>query len=137
MFFFCISNALSPAFVFRFFFFPKGPMLFISLFIYLLMRGGQPRPYASPRSSAAVFSFCPLLFISFWVFFLRCYADAHWCAQSESTRLRTVFLFLLSSSLIMLRWMYLCKIWCKLCWFCHQKVCKSPQVHSTQCPSIL
>ena len=106
-------------------FFPWAPCYF-ALFTHLLMRRGQSRPDAflvaallcSPPAPLSCFLLSP---------FLRSYADAHWCAQSESTRLRTMFLFLLFGSLIILRWMDLWKIRFRLCWLCGQKVCKTPE----------
>ena len=112
--------------------FPWAPCYF-ALLTHLLMRGGQCRPDAFPV--AALLSSPPAPLSCFLLSpFLRSYADAHWCAQSESTRLRTVFLFLLFGSLIILRWMDLWKIWFRLCWLCGQKVCKTPESSQSLMP---
>lgn len=102
-----------------------GPHAIFSLFTYLLMRGGQARPYTSPGAVPLVFSSFLLLFTCIlWSFFsdvMLMPTDVHRVNLQGWGR----FLFFLSGSLIMLRWMYLWKIWCKLCRFCHQKVCKN------------
>lgn len=104
--------------------FPLAPCYF-ALFTHLLMRGGQSRPDAFPVAALLCPPPAPLSCFLLSPF-LRSYADAHPCAQSESTRLRTVFLFLLFGSLIILRWMDLWKIRFRLRWLCGQ-VCKTPE----------
>lgn len=100
-------------------------MLFFSLCSFSI-RGRQSRPQAfaravplcspAPHSSPVSLESFPRLL--------------HWCplmCTEGSTRLRKM----LSPFLITLRWISLWKIWCKLCWFCRHKVCKTPG-HSQQ-----
>lgn len=117
--------------------FLHGPHASFPLFTYLLMRGGQPRPYASPGAVPLCFPPTPYSSpASFWVFSqMLC-----WCP------------------LMCTEWIYKAEeCFCSCClvlWLCWgeyisgkfdascagsviRRCAKTPQVHSTQCPSIL
>lgn len=84
-----------------------------------------------PRSSAScVFLLSLTLHLHPLEFFLRCYADAHWCAQSESTRLRKV-------SLLSVWFSDYAEVNASCAGSVIRRWAKTLQVHSTQCPSIL
>lgn len=77
-----------------------------------------PTPHFSPASLECfpqLLGWCPLLL----------------CRECSTRLKKMAFLFLLSPPRITLRWISLWKMWCKLCWFCQHKVCKTPG-HSQQ-----